>query len=91
MDKKHLICCPKPFKYRLRLAKYDGYQNAILFVKCKKTDLICKNNKTYETTYRVPFIVSQQRINKKFIMMNNEIIQLRAELLKRSKDYLLGK
>ena len=62
-----------------------------LFVKCKKTDLICKNNKTYETTYRVPFIVSQQRINKKFIMMNNEIIQLRAELLKRSKDYLLRK
>ena len=59
-----------------------------LFVKCKKTDLICKNNKTYETTYRVPFIVSQQRINKKFIMMNNEIIQLRSELLKRSHDYL---
>ena len=41
--------------------------------------------------YRVPFIVSQQRLNKKFIMMNNEIIQLRAELLKRSKDYLLNK
>jgi len=59
-----------------------------LLVKCKKTDLICKNNQTYETTYRVPFIVSQQRLNKKFIMMNNEIIQLRAELLKRSKDYL---
>ena len=59
-----------------------------LFVKCKKTDLICKNNKTYETTYRVPFIVSQQRINKKFIMMNNEIIQLKSELLKRSNDYL---
>ena len=59
-----------------------------LFVKCKKTDLICKNNKTYETTYRVPFIVSQQRINKKFIMMNHEIIQLKSELLKRSNDYL---
>ena len=59
-----------------------------LFVKCKKTDLICKNNKTYETTYRVPFIVSQQRINKKFIMMNNEINQLKSELLKRSNDYL---
>ena len=29
-----------------------------LLVKCKKTDLICKNNKTYETTYRVLFIVS---------------------------------
>ena len=55
-----------------------------LLVKCKKTDSICKNNKTYETTYRVPFIVSQQRLNKKFIMMNNEIIQLRSELLERS-------
>ena len=62
-----------------------------LLVKCKKTDSICKNNKTYETTYRVPFIVSQQRLNEKFITMNNEIIQLRAELLKRSKDYLLKK
>jgi hypothetical protein len=39
-------------------------------------------------TYRVPFIVPQQRINKKFIMMNNEIIQLKAELRKRSNDYL---
>jgi hypothetical protein len=38
-----------------------------LLGKCKKTDLICKNNKTYETTYRVPFIVSQQQINKNFI------------------------
>lgn len=62
-----------------------------LFVKCKKTDSICKNNKTYETTYRVPFIVSQQRLNKKFIMMNNEIIQLRSELLERSRNYLLNK
>ena len=62
-----------------------------LLVKCKKTDSICKNNKTYETTYRVPFIVSQQRLNKKFIMMNNKIIQLKAELVKRSKDYLLNK
>ena len=62
-----------------------------LLVKCKKTDSICKNNKTYGTTYRVPFIVSQQRLNKKFIMMNNEIIQFKAELLKRSKDCLLNK
>ena len=62
-----------------------------LLVKCKKTDSICKNNKTYETTYRVPFIVSQQRLNKKFIMMNNEIIQLRSELLERSRNYLLNK
>ena len=37
---------------------------------------------------RVKKIVSQQRINKKFIMMNNEIIQLKSELLKRSNDYL---
>jgi len=62
-----------------------------LLVKCKKTDSICKNNKTYETTYRVPFIVSQQRLNKKFIMMNNEIIQLRSELLERSRNYILNK
>ena len=62
-----------------------------LLVKCKKTDSICKGNKAYETTYRVPFIVSQQRLNKKFIMMNNEIIQLRAELLERSRNYLFNK
>lgn len=62
-----------------------------LLVKCKKTDSICKNNTTYETTYRVPFIVSQQRLNDKFISMNNEVIQLRAELLKRSNNYLLEK
>jgi len=67
---------------------FRALTNCGLFVKCKKTDLICKNNKTYETTYRVPFIVSQQRINKKFIMMNTEIIQLKSELLKRSNDYL---
>jgi len=48
-----------------------------LLVKCKKTDLICKDNKTYEVTYRVPFILSQQRINKNFIKLNNEIIQLK--------------
>ena len=64
---------------------FRGLTKCGLLVKCKKTDLICKNNKTYETTYRVPFIVSQQRINKKFIMMNNEIIQLKTELRKRSK------
>ena len=67
---------------------FRALTNCGLFVKCKKTDLICKNNKTYETTYRVPFIVSQQRINKKFVMMNTEIIQLKSELLKRSNDYL---
>ena len=26
-----------------------------LFLKCKKGDLICKNNKLYEVTYCVPF------------------------------------
>jgi hypothetical protein len=60
-------------------------------VKCKKIDLICQNNKTYETIYIVPFIVLQQRINKKFIMMNNDIIQLKIELRKRSRDYLANK
>jgi hypothetical protein len=35
-----------------------------LLVKCKKTNLICKDNKTYEITYRVPFIVSHQKIDK---------------------------
>jgi len=57
-------------------------------VKCKKTNLICKDNKTYETTYRVPFIISLQRINKNFIKMNNEIIQLKLELKKRNTDYM---
>jgi hypothetical protein len=31
------------------------------------------------------------KCNKKFIMMNNEIIQLRSELLERSRNYLLNK
>ena len=35
--------------------------------------------------------MSQQRINKKFIMRNNEIIQLKTELRKRSQDYLENK
>lgn len=67
---------------------FRALTNSGLLVKCKKTDLICKNNKTYETTYRVPFVVSQQRINKSFIKLNNEIIQLKRELRKRSNDYL---
>jgi hypothetical protein len=62
-----------------------------LLVKCKKTDLIYKDNKTYEITYRVPFIVSQQKINKNLIRLNNEIIQLKAELRERSKNYLVNK
>ena len=36
---------------------FRGLTKTGLFVKCKKTDLICKNNGTYEVTYRVPFII----------------------------------
>jgi hypothetical protein len=50
--------------------------------------LICKTNKAYEITYRVPFIVSQQKLNKNFIKLNEEIIQLKVELHKRSIEYL---
>jgi len=35
--------------------------------------------------------VSEQRINKNFINLNNEIIQLKAELRKRNKDYIKNK
>ena len=35
--------------------------------------------------------MSQQRINKNFIKLNNEIIQLKAELRKRNKDYIKNK
>ena len=37
------------------------------------------------------FNLLQQRLNKKFIMMDKEIIQLRSELLERSRNYLLNK
>ena len=52
----------------------------VLFVKCSKGDLICKNNGTYEVTYRVSFIISQQKMDKNFIKLNEEIIECRAYL-----------
>lgn len=70
---------------------FRGLKRCGLLVKCSKTDLICKGNTAYETTYRVPFIVSQQKVNKSFIKLNNEIIQLKIELKKRSEDYLKSK
>ena len=62
-----------------------------LLIKCKKTDLICNANKKYEVTYRIPFIVSQQKLNDNFIKLNDEIIQLKSELHKRSIEYLKNK
>jgi len=53
--------------------------------------LICKANKTYKVTYRIPFIVSQQKLNNNFIKLNEEIIQLKSELHKRSIEYLKTK
>ena len=44
-----------------------GPTKSRLLVKCKKIDLICKANKPYEITYKVPFTVSQQKLNKNFI------------------------
>ena len=58
---------------------FRGLTKCGLLVKCPKTDLICKGNKAYEVTYRVPFIVSQQRVNKSFIKLNDEIIQLKSQ------------
>ena len=60
-------------------------------VKRQKTYLICKNNTKYETTYRVPFIVSQQKLNTSFIKLNNKIIQFKSELNKRSLNYMKTK
>jgi hypothetical protein len=60
-------------------------------VKCRKNDLICKDNTAYEVTYRVPFIVSQQRVNQSFIKLNEEIIQLKRELKIRREDYMKKK
>ena len=54
-------------------------------MKFKKTDLICKNNESYEITYRVTFVVSQQTMNRNFIKLNNRIIQLKSELRKRNR------
>tara|TARA_B100000768_G_scaffold145782_1_gene138721 strand:- start:1330 stop:1920 length:591 start_codon:yes stop_codon:yes gene_type:complete len=46
---------------------FRGLTKCGLLVKCSKKDLICKDNTAYETTYRVPFIVSQQKVNESFI------------------------
>ena len=70
---------------------FRGLKKSGLFVECCKTDFICKNNKTYEVTYRVPFIVSQQRVNQNFIKLNEEIIQLKRELKIRSENYMMKK
>ena len=51
----------------------------------------CKANKTYEVTYRIPFIVFQQTLNKNFIKLHKEIIQLKSELHQRSRKYLISK
>ena len=67
---------------------FRGLTKTGLLVKCKKSDLICKSNKAYEVTYRIPFIVSQQKMNESFIKLHSEIIQLKSELHKRSKKRL---
>ena len=56
-----------------------------------KCNLICKSNTTDEVTYRVSFIVSQQKVNKTFIKLNGEIIQLKMELKKRNETYVKNK
>ena len=71
--------------------KFIGLTKSGLLVKCKTSDLICKSNKTYEVTYRIPFIVSQQKMNNSFIKLHKEIIQLTSELHKRSSEYLVSK
>ena len=70
---------------------FRGLTKSGLLVKCKKSDLICKTNKTYEVTYRIPFIISQQTLNKNFIKLHKEIIQLKSELHQRSHKYLVSK
>ena len=70
---------------------FRGLTKCGLLVKCRKNDLICKDNTAYEVTYRVSFIVSQQRVNQSFIKLNEEIIQLKRELKIRSEDYMKKK
>jgi hypothetical protein len=70
---------------------FRGLTKSGLFIKCRKSDLICKTNKTYEVTYRIPFIVSQQTLNKNFIKLHEEIIQLKSELHQRSRKHLISK
>jgi hypothetical protein len=41
-----------------------------------------------EVTYRVLFIVSQQKVNKSFIKLNEEIILRKMELKKRGENYM---
>ena len=67
------------------------YTKCGLLVKCRKNDLICKDNTAYEVIYRVPFIVSQQRVNQNFVKLNEEIIQLKRELKIRSENYMKKK
>jgi hypothetical protein len=67
-----------------------GLTKSGLLVKCKKSDLICRANKAYEITYRIPFIVSQQTLNNNFIKFHKEIIQLKSELHQRSLKYLIS-
>jgi len=67
---------------------FRGLTKTGLLVKCKKSDLICKSNLTYEVTYRIPFIVSQQKMSDSFVKLQREIIQLKSELHKRSKKRL---
>jgi hypothetical protein len=68
-----------------------GLTKSGLLVKCKKSDLICRANKAYEITYRIPFIVSQQTLNNNFIKLHKEIIQLKSELHRRSREYLISR
>jgi len=42
-------------------------------------------------TYRIPFIVSQQKMNSNFVKLHKEIIQLKSKLHKRSLEYLVSK
>jgi hypothetical protein len=70
---------------------FRGLTRCGLLVKCSKTDLICKSNTAYEVTYRVPFIVSQQKVNKSFIKLNDKITQLKMELKKRTETYMKNK
>ena len=69
---------------------FRGLTKSGLLVKCKKSDLICKANKAYEITYRIPFIVFQQTLNNNFIKLHKEIIQLKSQLHQRSLEYLIS-
>ena len=70
---------------------FRGLTKSELLIKCRKSDLICKANKSYEVTYLIPFIVPQQEMNDSFIKLHKEIIQLKSELHKRSLEHLKSK